>query len=65
MTRHSPKERRTCSGMETIRDIFIDAIKLAGELFSQDTSLDTGQLDTIIHRCNILLGFFDEIITDF
>ena len=49
--------------METIRDISIDAIKLAGELFSQDTSLDTGQLDTIIHGCNILLGFFDEIIT--
>ena len=51
--------------METIRDIFIDAIKLAGELLNQDTSLDTGQLDTIMHRCNILLGFFDEIITDF
>ena len=51
--------------METIRDIFIDAIKLAGELLNQDTSLDTGQLDTIIHRCNILWGIFDEIMTDF
>ena len=51
--------------MKTIRDIFIDAIKLAGELLKQDTSLDTGQLDTIIHRCNMLLGIFDEIITDF
>ena len=51
--------------METIRDIFIDAIKLAGELLNQDTSLDTGQLDTIIHRCNILLSIFDKIITDF
>ena len=65
MTSHSPKQRRTCSDMETIRDIFIDAIKLAGELLSQDNSLDTGQLDTIIHRCNILLGIFDKIITDF
>ena len=51
--------------MKTFRDIFIDAIKLAGELLKQDTSLDTGQLDTIIHRCNMLLGIFDEIITDF
>ena len=32
---------------------------------SQDTSLDTGQLDAIIHICNILLDIFDEIITDF
>ena len=45
---------------QTIRDIFIDAIKLACE----DTSPDAGQLDTIIHRCSILLGIFDEIITD-
>ena len=51
--------------METIRDIFIDAIKLGGELLKQDTSLDAGQLDTIMHRCNILLGIFDETITDF
>ena len=51
--------------METMPDIFIGAIKLAGELFNQDTSLDTGQLDTIIHICNILLDIFDEIITDF
>ena len=51
--------------METIRGIFIYAIKLAGELVNQDTSLDTGQLDTIINRCNILFGIFDEIITDF
>ena len=51
--------------MKTFRDIFIDAIKLAGELLKQDTSLDTCQLDTIIHRCNMLLGIFDEIITDF
>ena len=65
MTRHNPKESRTCLDMETIRDIFIDAIKLAGELLNQDTSLDTGQLDTIIHRCNILWGIFDEIMTDF
>ena len=46
--------------METICDIFIDAIKLAGELLKQVTSLDT-----ITHRCNILLGIFDEFITDF
>ena len=65
MTRHNPKESRTCLDMETIRDIFIDAIKLAGELLNQDTSLDTGQLYTIIHRCNILLSIFDKIITDF
>ena len=65
MTRHNPKESRTCLDMETIRDISIDAIKLAGELLNQDKFLDTGQLDTIIHRCNILLGIFDEIITDF
>ena len=51
--------------METIRDIFIGTIKLAGELLKQDTSLDAGQLDTVIHRCHILLGIFDEIITDF
>ena len=51
MTRHNPKESRTCLDMETIRDILIDVIKL-----NQDTSLDTGQLDTIIHRCNICLG---------
>ena len=31
--------------METIRDIFVDAIKLAGELLKQDTPLDAGQLD--------------------
>ena len=65
MTRHNSKESRTCLDMETIRDISIDAIKLAGELLNQDKFLDTGQLDTIIHRCNILLGIFDEIITDF
>ena len=34
-------------------------------MLNQDTSLDTGQLDTIIHRRNILLGIFDKIITDF
>ena len=51
--------------METIRGIFIYAIKLAGELVNQNASLDTGQLDTIINRCNILFGIFDEIITDF
>ena len=51
--------------METIRDIFIDATKVAGELLNQDASLDTGQLHTIIHRCNILLGIFDKTITDF
>ena len=51
--------------METICDIFIDAIKLAGELLKQGTSLDAVQLDTITHRCNILLGIFDEFITDF
>ena len=51
--------------METIREIFVDAIKLASELLNQDTSLDAGQLGTIIHRCDIFLGIFDEIITDF
>ena len=51
--------------METMRDIFINAINLVGELLNQDTSLDTGQLDAIIHICNILLDIFDEIITDF
>ena len=30
--------------METIRDIFIDAIKLTGKLLKQDTPLDAGQL---------------------
>ena len=65
MTRYNPKENRTCLDMETIREIFIDAIKLAGELLSQDTSLDAGQLVTIIHRCDILLGIFDKIIIDF
>ena len=65
MTRHNLKESRTCLDMETIWDIFIDAIKLAGELLNQDTSLDIGKLDTIIHRYNILLGILDEIITDF
>ena len=34
-------------------------------MLNQDTSLDTGQLDTIIHRRNIILEIFDEIITDF
>ena len=48
-----------------MRDIFINAINLVGELLNQDTSLDTGQLDAIIHICNILLDIFDEIITDF
>ena len=62
MTRHNPKESRFCLDWETIRD---DAIKLAGELLNQGTYLDTSQPDTIIHRCNILLGIFDEIITDF
>ena len=65
MTRHNLKESRTVLVMETICGIFIDAIKLAGKLLNQDTSLDTGQLDTIIHRCNILLSIFDEIMTDF
>ena len=51
--------------METIPEIFVDAIKLASELLNQVTSLDAAQLGTIIHRCNILLGIFDEIITDF
>ena len=51
--------------METIPEIFVDAIKLASELLNQDTSIDAAQLGTIIHRCNILLGIFDEIITDF
>ena len=56
MTRHNLKESRTVLVLETICGIFIDAIKLAGKLLNQDTSLDTGQLDTIIHRCNICLG---------
>ena len=51
--------------METTRDFFIYASKLAGELLSQGTSLDAGQLDTIIHRCKILLAIFDKIITAF
>ena len=51
--------------METTRDFFIYVSKLAGELLSQGTSLDAGQLDTIICRCNIHLGIFDNIITDF
>ena len=65
MTRYNPKENRTCLDMETIREIFIDAIKLAGELLIQNTSLDAGLLVTIIHRCDILLGIFDKIIIDF
>ena len=65
MTRHNPKESRTYVDMGTICDIFIAAIKLASELLNQDTSLAAGLLDTIIHRCNIVLGIFDEIITDF
>ena len=47
--------------MQTICDIFIDAIKLASELLNQDTSLAAGQLDTIIHRSNIVLGIFNEL----
>ena len=65
MTRHNPKVSRTYVDMGTICDIFIDAIKLASELLNQDTSLAAGQLDTIIHKCNIVLAIFDEIITDF
>ena len=43
----------------------MDPIKLDGELLKQNTSLDAGQLDTIIHRRNMLLGTLHEVITNF